>query len=266
MALRTVFTTSLLLTFAGYAFGDDVFPGGEPLKSQLQRFDDWVGVLEVWAAEKTGERPALDGYCPVRLKHDQVWALGQSKWTSTHNGKTYFMAGKKEHEQFLANPKKYAAFLDGDDLVERIDEGCLIEGVREHGLFYDYKGETLILLFSSEATLTKFALSPDYYLRTPLPPVRSFGVVPDVSIVIEDRKEPRVTARDGLRMAARHRKASEASPKRSEPTTAHPTEAHANEARQNGAATSTDKGTAAPERTVVGRKRILGRLQPWRRR
>jgi thiol-disulfide isomerase/thioredoxin/YHS domain-containing protein len=101
----------------------------------------------------------LDGYCPVTLCEKQKWIRGDRRWGAIHRGRTYLFAGPQEQQRFLANPDGYAPVASGNDVVVAAEQGQIVPGTREHGVFYKHR----IYLFSSEASLQKFSTNSDAY-------------------------------------------------------------------------------------------------------
>jgi YHS domain-containing protein/thiol-disulfide isomerase/thioredoxin len=101
----------------------------------------------------------FDGYCPVSMRGQWKWVAGDPKWGAIHRGRTYWFAGQREQQQFLANPDFFSPALSGIDPVLALDHGQVVPGMREHALDYDNQ----FYLFSSEATLQQFTGNPARY-------------------------------------------------------------------------------------------------------
>jgi len=101
----------------------------------------------------------LDGYCPVRLREQETWVLGDRRWGAIHQGRTYLFSGPEEQRRFLANPLIYGPVNAGNDVVLTVDEGRTAVGHREHGVVFGNR----VYLFSSEASLERFSKRPKYY-------------------------------------------------------------------------------------------------------
>ena len=121
----------------------------------------------------------LESFCPVSLCEKQKWVKGDRRWGAIHRGRTYLFVGPGEQQRFLANPDRYAPVAAGNDVVLAAEQGQIVPGMRQHGVFYQGR----IYLFSSEASLQKFSANPNAYdanrsleaLRSganPGPPVR----------------------------------------------------------------------------------------------
>ena len=102
----------------------------------------------------------LDGYCPVALVDRTKWVKGDPAYGAFHRGRTYLFTSAVEQQQFLANPDRFTPALSGWDLVRYAETGELVEGKREHGVFYRDR----IYLFGDEASLQRFGARPDYYV------------------------------------------------------------------------------------------------------
>ena len=101
----------------------------------------------------------LEGFCPVSLCEKQKWVRGDRRWGAIHRGRTYLFAGPEEQRRFLADPDRYAPVASGNDVVLAAEQGQIVPGMREHGVFS--KGR--VYLFSSEVSLQKFSHNPDAY-------------------------------------------------------------------------------------------------------
>ncbi|MFV1964011.1 MAG: thioredoxin family protein [Pirellulaceae bacterium] len=105
---------------------------------------------------------ALDGYCPVTLASKTKWAKGDPRWGAVHRGRTYLFSSPSDQQHFLANPDTLSPILSGYDLVRFAETGQLVEGKRQHGVFYRDR----ICLFADEAALHQFSKQPDRYVAT----------------------------------------------------------------------------------------------------
>jgi protein disulfide-isomerase len=101
----------------------------------------------------------LDGYCPVTLKQERRWVVGDKRYGIVHRGRLYLFAGSQQQQQFWTNPDAYSPVLSGIDPVLALDNGASVPGQREHGV--EYGGQ--MYLFSSEATLQHFSRNPERY-------------------------------------------------------------------------------------------------------
>jgi YHS domain-containing protein/thiol-disulfide isomerase/thioredoxin len=110
----------------------------------------------------------LDGFCPVTLTEKQQWTPGDRRWGAIHRGRTYLFTGPEEQRRFFADPDRYAPVISGNDIVLATEQGQAAPGMREHGVFFGNR----VYLFSSEATLAKFAANPSPYVTQALGALR----------------------------------------------------------------------------------------------
>ena len=101
----------------------------------------------------------LDGYCPVTLSEQSRWQPGDTRWGAIHRGRTYLFSGPSEQQRFLANPDFYAPMLSGNDPVVYIQQGQLVTGTRQNGVFYRQQ----IYLFANENSLRQFWQNPEQF-------------------------------------------------------------------------------------------------------
>ena len=111
----------------------------------------------------------LDGYCPVTLTEKQQWVVSDRRWGMIHRGRTYLFVGPEEQARFHADPDRYAPMVSGNDIVLATEQGQAVSGMREHGVFFGNR----IYLFSSEATLEKFAQNPHAYANQAMGALRT---------------------------------------------------------------------------------------------
>lgn len=94
----------------------------------------------------------LDGYCPVTLFETRKWRRADARWGVVHRDRTYLFAGPEQQQKFLEDPDRYAPMLSGFDPVRYLEQGQLVEGRRQHGLWY----RNQMFLFADEASLEQF--------------------------------------------------------------------------------------------------------------
>ncbi len=111
----------------------------------------------------------IDGFCPVSLCEKQAWIPGDRRWGAIHRGRTYLFAGPEEQRRFFTDPDRFSPILSGNDVVLATDQNEMVPGMRRHGVFCGNR----IYLFSSEATLEKFARNPSLYTNKALEALRS---------------------------------------------------------------------------------------------
>lgn len=112
------------------------------------------------AAAPAASQFALDGFCPVTLVDQGKWQKGDPRWGAVHQGKTYLFASQQGQQQFLASPDRFAPVLSGYDPVRYTETGQLVEGKREHGVFFGNR----IFLFADEVALDRFSKHTDFYM------------------------------------------------------------------------------------------------------
>ena len=103
----------------------------------------------------------LDGYCPVSLSEKQQWVPGDRRWGAIHRERTYLFAGPEEKQRFFTDPDRYAPAAAGNDVVLATEQGQAVPGMRQHGVYFGNR----VYLFTSEATLDKFAKNPNVYVN-----------------------------------------------------------------------------------------------------
>ena len=103
---------------------------------------------------------AMDGFCPVTLAEQEVWAQGDVNFGARHQGRTYLFAGPEQQQRFLAAPDRYAPAMSGCDVVMTVEQGQMVPGRRQHGVWH--AGQ--VFLFSSEASLARFSANPQHYI------------------------------------------------------------------------------------------------------
>ncbi|OHB81710.1 MAG: hypothetical protein A2W31_09355 [Planctomycetes bacterium RBG_16_64_10] len=101
----------------------------------------------------------MDGFCPVTLKKQQRWTLGDRRWGVIHRGRTYLFASAEAQREFLQDPDLYSPVLSGIDPVVALEQGRSMAGRRRHGVFYGGR----VYLFASESSLQRFSRSPEQY-------------------------------------------------------------------------------------------------------
>lgn len=119
------------------------------------------------AQAKPESNVGLEGFCCVSLMEDQKWIKGKETWGCFHRGRLFLFASEKYRDLFQTNPDIYSPLLGGADPVRFHENGDLVDGKREHGVFYgDEGGPTVIVLFSTADTRAKFEKEPTEYLRS----------------------------------------------------------------------------------------------------
>jgi thiol-disulfide isomerase/thioredoxin len=111
----------------------------------------------------------LDGFCPVTLAEKQQWIQGDRRYGAIHRGRTYLFTGPEEQRRFFTDPDRYAPIISGNDIVQVMEKGQTVPGMREHGVFYNAH----IFLFADEAALAKFSKNPAYYANQALEAIQT---------------------------------------------------------------------------------------------
>jgi protein disulfide-isomerase len=111
----------------------------------------------------------LDGFCPVTLVDKQQWVPGDRRYGAIHRGRTYLFTGSEEQRRFFTDPDRYAPIISGNDIVQAMEKGQAVPGMREHGVVYNGH----IFLFADEAALAKFSKNPAYYANQALEAIQA---------------------------------------------------------------------------------------------
>jgi thiol-disulfide isomerase/thioredoxin/YHS domain-containing protein len=111
----------------------------------------------------------LDGFCPVNLVEKGQWLPGDRRYGANHRGRTYLFTGAEEQRRFFADPDRYAPVISGNDIVQAMEKGQTVPGMREHGVTYNNH----IFLFADEAGLQKFTSNPTYYANQALEAIQA---------------------------------------------------------------------------------------------
>ena len=111
----------------------------------------------------------LDGFCPVTLAEKQQWVPGDRRYGAIHRGRTYLFTGPEEQRRFFTDPDRYAPIISGNDIVQAMEKGQAVPGMREHGVVYN----SHIFLFADEAALGKFSKNPAYYANQALEAIQA---------------------------------------------------------------------------------------------
>jgi protein disulfide-isomerase len=111
----------------------------------------------------------MEGFCPVTLAEKQQWVQGDRRWGVIHRGRIYLFVGPEEQKRFYANPDRYAPVISGNDIIQAMEKGQIVSGMREHGVFFNGH----IFLFADEAALEKFSKNPAYYANQALEAIQA---------------------------------------------------------------------------------------------
>lgn len=107
----------------------------------------------------------LRGKCPVTLITEGRWEDGNPKFGIVHRDRTYLFASQEKLEQFRKNPDGFSPVLAGFDPVIYQEEGKLVDGLVENGVFMGRTPKQQVILFKDAATRGKFQLDPKKYLN-----------------------------------------------------------------------------------------------------
>jgi thioredoxin-related protein len=111
----------------------------------------------------------LDGCCAVSLVKKQQWVAGDRRWGVNHRGRLYLFAGPEEQRLFFADPDRYAPVVSGNDIVLAAEQGRVVSGIREFGVYYQNR----VYLFSNDASRAKFEANPAIYANQALEALRA---------------------------------------------------------------------------------------------
>ena len=109
---------------------------------------------------------ALHGKCPVSLIKDGKWVEGDTKWGIVHRDRTYLFSSEENYELFKSNPDRFSPLLSGYDPVIFHEQGKLMDGLEENGVFMGKGEKQHIVLFENQQTRAKFQANPTLYLDT----------------------------------------------------------------------------------------------------
>lgn len=104
---------------------------------------------------------AIDGFCPVELVLREHWIHGSQRYSASYQGRTYWMSSSEAQREFLAEPERFAPVLSGYDAVVLRDQGKLVRGQREYGVYSDGR----VYLFASEDSLRRFENASKEYVE-----------------------------------------------------------------------------------------------------
>lgn len=122
---------------------------------------------------------ALHGKCPVTLIQDGQWVEGDTQWGIVHRDRTYLFSSKENYDLFKTNPDRYSPVLSGFDPVIFHEQGKLLDGLEENGVFMGKNDKQHIVLFQSPETRAKFQSNPKLYMSTVRQAVYSASRQPD---------------------------------------------------------------------------------------
>ena len=146
-------------------------PGFNPSTPPLANTSQQAAPISSPAVQPPAANPplCLDGFCPVTLAEKQQWVQGDRRYGAIHRGRTYLFTGSEEQRRFFTDPDRYAPIISGNDIVQVMEKGQAVPGMREHGVVYNGH----IFLFADEATLAKFSKNPAYYANQALEAIQA---------------------------------------------------------------------------------------------
>ena len=104
-------------------------------------------------------RSALEGYCPVQLKENDRWVVGNLDYQRSYQGQMFHFSCAVAQKQFEAAPEKYAPIQSGNDVVLTVEENRIVPGSVRHSAVWHER----LYLFSNSATLNAFQEDPARY-------------------------------------------------------------------------------------------------------
>ena len=81
-----------------------------------------------------------------------------------HRDRTYLFSSKEKYELFKTNPDRFSPILSGYDPVIFHEQGQLLDGLEENGVFMGKNEKQHIVLFKNQETRAKFQANPKLYL------------------------------------------------------------------------------------------------------
>ena len=123
-----------------------------------------TGVANI--AADPAEDFALHGKCPVALIQQGEWTEGDARWGIVHRDRTYLFSSQANFDLFKSNPDRFSPVLSGYDPVIFHEQGKLLEGMEENGVFMGKNDKQHIVLFQSPETRAKFQANPKLYMDT----------------------------------------------------------------------------------------------------
>jgi YHS domain-containing protein/thiol-disulfide isomerase/thioredoxin len=109
---------------------------------------------------------ALHGKCPVALILQGQWLEGDVRWGIVHRDRTYLFSSQENYDLFKENPDRFSPVLSGFDPVIYHEQGKLLDGMEEHGVFMGKNDQQHVVLFQSPETRSKFQANPKLYMDT----------------------------------------------------------------------------------------------------
>jgi thioredoxin-related protein/YHS domain-containing protein len=104
---------------------------------------------------------ALDGFCAVALHEHEQWVVGDPRWTTTYQGRSYIFSSPQALQRFQASPEGFAPAASGIDIVLHAQQAGPTPGERRYGVWCDDQ----IFLFANPDSLRAFQENPSYYIE-----------------------------------------------------------------------------------------------------
>ncbi len=121
------------------------------------------------------ENVALKGKCPVSLLKIGAWVDGDPRFGCVHRDRVYLFASEANLREFQQDPDGYSPLLAGFDPVVFHNEGELVDGKEEHGVFMGKAPRQRVVLFSSPETCAEFQANPRTYINAIRQAMQSSG-------------------------------------------------------------------------------------------
>jgi len=154
------------------AFSDDdlVMAEPEPEPNPIVEVEgdhsEYMEVASAFQAAEDKSKFCLKGKCPVTLITEGKWKDGDTRYGIVHRNRTYIFANAQALALFKTNPDKYSPILAGFDPVIFHEEGRLIDGLVENGVFMGRTPDQRVVLFLDQRTRAMFQTSPLQYMDT----------------------------------------------------------------------------------------------------
>lgn len=118
------------------------------------------------ATEVDRKQFCLYGKCPVTLIQEGRWVDGDIRFGIVHRNRTYLFGSAEKLALFQASPDGLSPVLAGYDPVLYHEQGRLVDGLAENGVFMGTMPQQSVVLFESAETRAKFQAQPTMYLNT----------------------------------------------------------------------------------------------------
>ena len=136
------------------------------LRDSVQKMFSGSPKTTVTKPPQAPTRIGLGGKCPVSLVEDGEWVAGNKNFGCVHRGRTYLFGNARKLVEFQRSPERYSPILAGFDPVVFHNQGELVEGAENHGVFMGRSPEQRIVLFQSQESRDEFQSNPKKYMAT----------------------------------------------------------------------------------------------------